>query len=65
MLKSFGLLACAQLLIYKLITKVLVNRLRPLLNGIVSPSQASFIPGRQETDNIFFSSRITSHNPKE
>ncbi|KAE8705254.1 hypothetical protein F3Y22_tig00110429pilonHSYRG00378 [Hibiscus syriacus] len=37
---------------YKIITKVLVNRLRPLLDKLVSPLQASFIPGRQAVDNI-------------
>ncbi|KAE8680493.1 hypothetical protein F3Y22_tig00111388pilonHSYRG00178 [Hibiscus syriacus] len=37
---------------YKLITKVLVNRLRPLLEDLVNPLQASFISGRQATNNI-------------
>ncbi|CAL5382784.1 unnamed protein product [Camellia sinensis] len=37
---------------YKIITKILVSRLRPLLNGIISPNQSSFIPGRSTSDNI-------------
>lgn len=37
--------------IYKLITKVLVNRLRPMLDSIISPLQSSFIPGRGTSDN--------------
>ena len=30
---------------YKLITKVLVNRLRPFLNNLIGPMQSSFLPG--------------------
>lgn len=37
--------------VYKLITKVLVNRMRPMLDSIVSPSQSSFIPERGTRDN--------------
>jgi len=37
--------------IYKLITKVLVNRLRPFLDQIVGPYQSSFLPGRGTSDN--------------
>lgn len=38
--------------IYKAITKAIVNRLKPLLPQIVSPNQTSFIPGRTMSDNI-------------
>jgi hypothetical protein len=37
---------------YKVITKVLVNRFRPLLDTLVGPLQGSFIPGRGTKDNI-------------
>jgi hypothetical protein len=37
--------------IYKLITKVLVNRLRPFLDQIIGPYQSSFLPGRGTSDN--------------
>lgn len=37
--------------IYKLITKVLVNRLRPYLDEIVGPYQSSFLPGRGTSNN--------------
>ncbi|OMO83955.1 reverse transcriptase [Corchorus olitorius] len=36
----------------KIITKLLVDRLRPLLDNLVSRSQSSFVPGRHTTDNI-------------
>lgn len=38
-------------IIYKLITKVLVMRLRPILNNIIGPYQSSFLPGRGTSDN--------------
>lgn len=37
--------------LYKIVTKVLMNRLRPLLSDMISPLQSSFIPGRGTTDN--------------
>ncbi|KAK2378521.1 hypothetical protein QL285_066416 [Trifolium repens] len=37
--------------VYKLITKVLVNRLRPMLDSIIGPFQSSFLPGRGTCDN--------------
>lgn len=37
--------------VYKIITKVLVLRLRGCLQEIVGPLQSSFIPGRGTTDN--------------
>lgn len=36
----------------KIITKLLVDRLRPFLDKLVSKSQSSFIPGRHTSDNI-------------
>jgi hypothetical protein len=37
--------------IYKIISKGLVNRLRPLLDGMISSTQSAFIPGRLISDN--------------
>lgn len=37
---------------YKIITKVIINRIKPLLPTLISNTQARFVPGRQITDNI-------------
>jgi hypothetical protein len=37
--------------IYKIVAKCLVNRMRPLLKDIISETQSAFIPGRMITDN--------------
>ena len=53
-------------LIYKLIMKVVVNRLKPILLYLINPQQGSFISGRQITDNvILFQEALHSmHNIK-
>lgn len=43
---------------YKCLTKVLANRLKPLMENLISPFQASFIPGRCIQDNIVIGKEI-------
>ena len=43
---------------YKVITKIIVNRLKPLLKELVGPSQDSFCPGRFKTDNIIINQEM-------
>lgn len=38
--------------IYKVISKLLVNRLKPFMDSIITPYQNAFIQGRNITDNI-------------
>ena len=38
--------------IYKVISKILVNRLKPLMNDLIIPYQNAFIKGRSITDDI-------------
>ena len=38
--------------VYRIISKILVNRLKPLLKHCISMNQSAFIPGRQIIDNV-------------
>ena len=38
--------------VYKLITKVIANRIKPVLDGLIHPSQTSFVPGRNIQENV-------------
>lgn len=37
---------------YKILTKIIVNRLKPFIPRLVSPCQAGFVPGRSIHENI-------------
>lgn len=50
--------------IYKLISKVLVNRMRPLLARIVSPLLSNFIPGGGTMDNAIILEEVLHHMHK-
>ena len=45
-------------MVYKIITKVIVARIRPHLDSMISPYQAAFILGRRGTDNTIILQEI-------
>jgi len=47
--------------IFKVITKVLVNCIRPFLDELVSPFQSSFIPRRGTTDNAIIAQEVVHY----
>lgn len=51
-----GLLVFVSL--YKAITKIIVNRLRPHLNNIICPFQSSFLAGRRLTGNVIIAQEV-------
>lgn len=44
--------------IMKIVTKVLANRLKPVLDSVISNSQSAFLPGRLISDNIMVSFEV-------
>jgi hypothetical protein len=52
-MSDFRPISCCNI-VYKVITKILANRLCPGLNDIVSWNQGSFIPHRSIAENILF-----------
>lgn len=44
--------------LYKIISRILVARLKPLMNKIISICQSAFIPGRSITNNILLSNDL-------
>eukprot|EP00253_Pinus_taeda_P029276 PITA_29276 len=54
---KFRLIALCNI-IYKIVSKVVALRLKPLLPGIISPEQSGYVEGRQITDGIILSHEI-------
>ena len=44
--------------IYKVITKIIVGRIRPFLNKMVAPNQATFVPERRGLDNFVIAQEL-------
>jgi hypothetical protein len=52
LLKTSGLSHCALYNLYKIISKIMVNRMRPILTRIISSNQAAFLKGRDIKESI-------------
>ncbi|GKE70792.1 RNA-directed DNA polymerase, eukaryota, reverse transcriptase zinc-binding domain protein [Tanacetum coccineum] len=50
-------IACCNV-VYKCITKVISNRIKVVLNGIIDSNQSAFIEGRQISDNIMLAQEL-------
>lgn len=47
--------------LYQIITKVLVNRLKRLLNSLISPPQTTFVLGRSTANNVMLAFEVIHH----
>ena len=45
-------------IVYKVLTKIIVARLRPYLGNLISPFQTAFMLGRKGTDNMIIAQEI-------
>ncbi|KAL2240826.1 UNVERIFIED_CONTAM: hypothetical protein Sindi_0723800 [Sesamum indicum] len=54
---DFRPISCCNVL-YKIIAKLLVQRLSEVLNKLISPCQAAFVPGRSIGDNIMLAQEL-------
>ncbi|XP_023926429.1 uncharacterized protein LOC112037833 [Quercus suber] len=44
--------------VYKFVSKILVERIRPYLNKLISPVQIAFVPGRKGLDNVLVAQEL-------
>lgn len=50
--------------VYKLVTKVIVNRIKPLLDKLIGPYQASFLKNRRAADCAIIVQEVVNHYQK-
>ncbi|GJZ80021.1 putative RNA-directed DNA polymerase, eukaryota, reverse transcriptase zinc-binding domain protein [Tanacetum coccineum] len=53
-------ISCCNVL-FKVISKIISNRIKGSLNGLISPNQSTFVPGRRISDNILLTQELM-HN---
>ncbi|KAI9156605.1 hypothetical protein LWI28_009351 [Acer negundo] len=57
MMKDFRPISCCNTL-YKIIAKIIANRIKPCLLDIISPSQSTFVASRSIGDNILLAQEL-------
>lgn len=56
-LSDYRPISCCNI-VYKLISKIIANRLKPILTECVSPNQAAFLKGRSLGDNVLLATEL-------
>ena len=56
-LSDFRPISCCNI-VYKLISKIIANRLKPILSECVSPNQAAFLKGRSLGENVLLATEL-------
>lgn len=49
---------------YKIISKIITNRIKPIINQLIGPEQAAFLPNRRAVDNIIIIEEVLEHIQK-
>ena len=44
--------------VYKIVSKIIVARIRPFLSNLISPMQTAFVPGRRGADNVIIAQEL-------
>ncbi|KAK3229959.1 hypothetical protein Dsin_001840 [Dipteronia sinensis] len=63
-MKDFRPISCCNTL-YKIIAKIIANRIKPCLPHIISPSQSAFVAGRSIGDNILLAQELMRNYHKD
>ena len=63
-MRDYRLIACCNVL-YKVVSKIIANRLKILLPRIITENQSSFVKGRLLMENVLLASELVKDYHKE